>query len=72
MISIYGHEGIVISRRGKNYWNVRLNAVGDRREVIIYKRADSLVVCLGDQADCVAPAMAASVSRPMSWEHSQM
>ena len=44
----YGREGIVISRRGKNYWNVRLKAVGERREVIMYKRVDSLVVCLGD------------------------
>ena len=43
----YGREGIVVSRRGKNYWNVRLKAVGERREVIIYKREDSLVVCLG-------------------------
>ena len=44
----YGREGIVISRRGKNYWNVRLKAVGEKREVIMYKRADSLMVCLED------------------------
>ena len=44
----YGREGIVMSRRGKNYWNVQLKAVGDKKEVMIYKRADSLMVCLDD------------------------
>ena len=44
----YGREGIVISRRGKSYWNVRLKAVGEKREVVIYKRADSLMVCVGN------------------------
>ena len=42
-----GSEGVIISQCGKHFWNVRLTVVRGKREEVIYKWAEGLVVCEG-------------------------